>query len=186
MNGKNLELCWNLFFMLFKNEQHLSLSGTFCFILMLITVPEFNVKCNVNSMLYSSINDHILFFMPSVIVWFILLNIFRSSSSEVFFRKTVLKIWSRFTIEHPCRSAISIRLQSNFIEIAFRHGCSQVNLEHIFRKTFYKNTSGRLFLALGLSSNAFLPSTSSSQCFCPMCLLKSALTFIWTLEDEIQ
>ena len=93
MNGKNLELCWNLFFMLFKNEQHLSLSGTFCFILMFITVPEFNVKCNVNSMLYSSINDQILFFMSSVIVWFILLYIFRSTRPEVFFRKTVLKIW---------------------------------------------------------------------------------------------
>ena len=30
---------------------------------------------------------------------------------------------SKFTGEHPCRSAISIKLQSNFIEISLRHGC---------------------------------------------------------------
>ena len=45
-----------------------------------------------------------------------------------------------------CRSAISIKLQSNFIEIALRHGCSPVNLLHIFRTSFPKNTCGRLLL----------------------------------------
>ena len=39
-------------------------------------------------------------------------------------------------------------LQSNFIEIALRHGCSPVNLLHIFRTPFPKNTSGRLLLHL--------------------------------------
>ena len=33
-----------------------------------------------------------------------------------------------------------------FIEIALRHGCSPVNLLHIFRTPFLKNTSGWLFL----------------------------------------
>ena len=33
------------------------------------------------------------------------------------------------------------KLQSNFIEIAFRHGCSPVNLLHIFRTPFPKNNS---------------------------------------------
>ena len=37
---------------------------------------------------------------------------------------------------------------SNFIEIALRHGCSPVNLLHIFRTPFPKNTSGRLLLFL--------------------------------------
>ena len=37
-------------------------------------------------------------------------------------------------------------LQSNFIESALRHGCSPVNLMHIFRTFFPKNTSGRLLL----------------------------------------
>ena len=35
---------------------------------------------------------------------------------------------------------ISIKLFSNLIEIAFWHGCSPVNLLHIFRTPFYKNT----------------------------------------------
>ena len=52
----------------------------------------------------------------------------------------------KFTGERPCRSVISIKLQSNFIEIALRHGCSPVNLLHIFRTPFLKNTSGRVLL----------------------------------------
>ena len=38
--------------------------------------------------------------------------------------KGVLKICSKFTGKHPCRSVISIKLQSNFIEITFQHGYS--------------------------------------------------------------
>ena len=34
----------------------------------------------------------------------------------------------------------------NVIEIAFRNGCSPVNLLHIFRTSFPKNTFGRLLL----------------------------------------
>ena len=48
--------------------------------------------------------------------------------------------------ENPCRSAISIKLQSNFIEITIRHGCSLVNFMRIFRTPFPRNTSGRLLL----------------------------------------
>ena len=71
---------------------------------------------------------------------------YRSSHPEVFLVKGVLKICSKFTGERPCRSVISIKLQSKFIEIAPRHGCSLVNLLHIFRTPFSNNTSGRLFL----------------------------------------
>ena len=53
-----------------------------------------------------------------------------------------------FNKEHPCRSVISNKLQSNFIEITFRHGCSPVNLLQIFRTPFSMNISGRLLLAL--------------------------------------
>ena len=35
---------------------------------------------------------------------------------------------------------------SNFIEISLRHGCSPVNLLHIFSSPFLMNTSGRLLL----------------------------------------
>ena len=70
----------------------------------------------------------------------------RSSHPEVFLGKDVLKICSKFTGGHPCRSAISIKSQSNFIEITLWHGYSPVNLLHIFRIRFPKNTSGRLLL----------------------------------------
>ena len=58
----------------------------------------------------------------------------------------VLKICSKFTGEHSCRSAIPIKLESNFTEITLRHGCSPVNLLHIFRTSNPRNTSGQLLL----------------------------------------
>ena len=58
----------------------------------------------------------------------------RNSPPEVLLGKGFLKISSKFTWEHPCRSAPAIKLFYNFIEIALRHGCSPVNLLHIFRK----------------------------------------------------
>ena len=63
---------------------------------------------------------------------------YRSSHPEVFLRKDVLKICSKFTIEHLCRSVISIKLRSNFIEVALRYGCSLVNLLHILRTPFLR------------------------------------------------
>ena len=56
----------------------------------------------------------------------------RSSHPEVFYEKGVLKICSKFTGEQPCRLLL--------------HGCSPVNLLHIFRTPFPRNTSGRLLL----------------------------------------
>ena len=73
---------------------------------------------------------------------------FRSSYPEVFLGKGVLKICSKFTGEHPCRSVISIKLLCNFIEITLWHGCSPVHLLHIFRTPFTKDTSGLLLLSL--------------------------------------
>ena len=126
---------------------------------------------------------------------------FRSSYPEVYLEKGVLKICSKFTREHPCRSAISIKLLCNFIylinlffstytiytfsnkkftvtryNISKRNWdpslkaiteltdkwrttveivtllesqsawvCSPINLLHIFRAPFSKNTSGRCF-----------------------------------------
>ena len=69
---------------------------------------------------------------------------FRSSPPEVFLRKGVLKICSKFTGEHSFQSVISIKLQSNFIEITFRQGCSRVSLLHVLRTPFSKDTSGRM------------------------------------------
>ena len=100
----------------------------------------------------------------------------RSSRPEVFLGKVVLKICTKFTGEHSCRSVISIKLLCSFIEIKLRHGCSPVNLLrilkqfywnhtpawvllHIFRTIFLKNTSGRLLLV-------FLLSKVSQYIFC--------------------
>ena len=61
----------------------------------------------------------------------------RRRHPEVFLGKGVLKKCSTFTDEHSCH---------NFIEITLEHGCSPVNLLHIFRIPSLKNTSGRLLL----------------------------------------
>ena len=53
-----------------------------------------------------------------------------------------------------------------FIEIALRHGCSPVNLLHIFRTTFLKNTSGGLFLLCGCPTANF-GSLSKGQSLSP-------------------
>ena len=66
---------------------------------------------------------------PFLLVFTILEWIFRSSHPEVFLGKGVLKICSKFTGEHPCCS-----------------WCSSVNLLHIFKTPFTKNTSGALLL----------------------------------------
>ena len=55
-----------------------------------------------------------------------------------------------FTGEHSCQSVISIKLQSKFIEIGIRHGCSPVNMLHIFRKPFPRNTPGWLVLTFSI------------------------------------
>ena len=74
----------------------------------------------------------------------------------MFLEKCVLEMSSKFTEEHPCQSAISIKLQSNFTEIAPRHGCSPVNLPHIFRIPFLKNIIGRLLLKSGAATRGVL------------------------------
>ena len=73
-------------------------------------------------------------------------RIYRSSSPEKLLGKGVRKIWIKLTGEHRYRSGISIKLQRNFIEITIRQRCSPVNLLHIFRTPFPKNTSGGLLL----------------------------------------
>ena len=46
---------------------------------------------------------------------------FRSNRPKVFLGNAVLKICSKFTAEHSCRSVISIKLLNNFIEVALQH-----------------------------------------------------------------
>ena len=86
--------------------------------------------------------------------WCLLLFVLsRGSSPEVFIGKGVPKISGKSTGGHPFLSAISIKLQSSFIEFAVRHGCSPVNLLHILTTPFLKNTSGWLVLNIGTYIN---------------------------------
>ena len=74
----------------------------------------------------------------SLFEYFIENNLISPNQSEVLLRKGARKICCKFTREHACRSAISVKLQSNFIEIAHRHGCSPVNLLYVFRTPFLR------------------------------------------------
>ena len=84
-------------------------------------------SCSAASNTYALI---MLFFNSSFV------ELYRSSHPELFLVKDVLKICSKFIGGHPC----------NFIKITLWHGCSHVNLLHIFRTPFHKSTSGRLLL----------------------------------------
>ena len=87
-----------------------------------------------------------------------------SSHPEVLLRKGVLKICSKFTGDHPRRSVISLKLQSSFIEITSRRGCSSVNLLQIIRTPFPMNTSGWLLLSF-LILLSFCRSIKGEKCF---------------------
>ena len=60
--------------------------------------------------------------------------------------KVIWNYASNNTGEHPCRSAILIKLHSNFLKMAPRHGWYPVNLLHIFRTLFLNNSYWRLLL----------------------------------------
>ena len=55
-----------------------------------------------------------------------------------------------WTLEkHPSRDVFKMLLR-NFFQTILRHGCSPVNLLHIFRTPSLNNTSGWLFLTLAM------------------------------------
>ena len=84
--------------------------------------------------------------------------------------KSVLKICSKFTREHPYMPKCNlIKLQSNFIEIALKHGCSPVNLLHIFRTPFPKNIFGWLLLQSLVSGSATSKQVNSVPKKWPLC-----------------
>ena len=86
---------------------------------------------------------------------------YRSTPPELLLWKGALKICSKLTGKQPCQSAIS---KNNFLEITFQHGCSPVNLLHIFRTSFPQNTFEVLLLSwvclrlivLKLATSSFL------------------------------
>ena len=82
-------------------------------------------------------NDWILFFT----------NLQKEPSRSVLDKscsKNMQQIYSRTSM--PYHSPISIKVLCNFIEVALQFGCSPVNLLHIIRTSFTKNTYGGLLL----------------------------------------
>ena len=66
-------------------------------------------------------------------------------SSKGILRKRCSENEHQFYRQHPCRSTISIKLKSNFIEITLWRGCSE-NFLLLFRTSFPKNTSRGMLL----------------------------------------
>ena len=64
----------------------------------------------------------------------------KSIPQEVFLEQSVLKTCNDFTGEYQCGSVILIKLLCNFIKIGLPNDCSPVNLLHVSRTLFYKNT----------------------------------------------
>ena len=85
-----------------------------------------------------------------------------SENMQQIYRRTQC---SKFTEEHPCWSVISIKSLCNFIEIALWHWCSSVNLLHIFRTPFPKNTSWWLLLNVVCSITLFEKGTTELKWF---------------------
>ena len=73
-------------------------------------------------------------------------NFFFVSNRQKQSHRDVLKKRCSENMQQIYRRTSMPKLQSNFIEIALRHGCSPVNLLHIFRTPFPRNTSGWLLL----------------------------------------
>ena len=82
-----------------------------------------------------------------------LIKLFTIMRNQVLIRSCVRKQLSRGVLikacsenkqqiyrNYPCWNVTSMRLLCKFTEIKLRQGCSHVNLSHIFRTTFLKNT----------------------------------------------
>ena len=137
--------------------QHANFFGFLCKIVefdMQVVTCICNIICFFHAQHYSLFPSKSLIQQDLVQCWVFSvpsLNSFRSSYTEELLRKSVLKICSKFTEEHPCWSVISLW-----------HARSPVNLLHSFRATFPRNTSGWLLLFFvssiqqqGLSKKSF-------------------------------
>ena len=98
----------------------------------------------------------------------------KQPSRGVFLGKGVLKIWSKFTGEHPCQRVISIKLLCNFIEITLRHAFSPANLLRIFRTLFPKNAPGGLILSVKF----IYPISHQCSISIPLCQLSKLEVFL--------
>ena len=97
-------------------------------------------------------------FLSLLNINYVIPRLYRNSPPEVFPGKGVLNICRKFRREHPCWKVNSIKLLFNFIEITFRHGCSPINLLHIFRTPFPGDISAGLLVVISMRKSTFLVS----------------------------
>ena len=101
-------------------------------------ITQSSGKKNVNNDLVLEINTSYLLFT---------FLMFRSISPEVLVYEGALNICSKIAGQHPCGSVVSIiKLLGNSMEIILPDGHFPVNLLHILRAPFYKNTFEGLLL----------------------------------------
>ena len=85
-------------------------------------------------------------------------------------------------------NSISIKLQSNIIEIALRHMCSPVNLLHIFRTPFSKE---HLWMAvsdgskIAVTTDGFVLRNPYMQCSYLIPTIPEGLTEISNLQPSV-
>ena len=79
-----------------------------------------------------------------------------------------------------CRSVISVKLRTNFIEITLLDGCSTINLLHICRTAVFTNTYGELLLQIFIQHACHIfqyKFVSNLDCF---------LIYFWLVQCSIQ
>ena len=121
-----------------------------------------NTICNIQCFFASGVNESAGDTQCLIFYRLLALHIRKQPSGGIFLGIGALKICSKFTGGHSYRSAISIKLLCNFIEIALLHGCSPENLLHIFRTLFPKNTFKKLLLHIETTKESFFQIISFS------------------------
>ena len=124
-----------------------------------------------------------------VMVLIFQLKTIRSSYLEVFLEKDVVKIYSKFTGEYPCQSAISIK---------FQNWCSPLNLLHISKTPFSGNTPGpmlpklcsrrmRTDLTVSFKNKTATSNSAAITCFCYlfMFLIYETSSFTWRVCSHV-
>ena len=125
--------CWSCLFFCFSDSSWLwfvdevDRYGGFSLVFMIKVL-----SCSTAAGLFPSVLP-LLVFLFKLALLFLLFKMQKQLLRGVI-GKGVLKIFSWFPGEHPCRSAISIKL--------LWHGCSPMKLLQTSRTTFLNNTSG--------------------------------------------
>ena len=83
----------------------------------------------------------------------------------------------------------AIQILCNFVEIALRHGCPPVNLLHILRTPFFKNTSGwlllfRIWLSVKFSTDMINSTREKIEFSCTNCF-RSTVLLVFALATAL-